>query len=736
MDLLLAATVVRPGAAADVVSRADVVTEAMTAHSDNDDATRSGIRLLGAAAIIVDGARTLSQAARAALVPPAVVRATVRVLRSRELEDVKCGADLLSFAPRSSASALRGVAAALMGAATAHADRGVHVSVSAALLWLCTPEDDVAEALCAEARAAGGLMAFTAALRGLLNARGESAVADVDDFRTVASAAAAVALSRSADGGADEDAALQAGAAVAVLALARRHMDDEDAVAHVFRFLGALTSSPAWRAALASAGILSVAVAALRTHHGHAQAHMLVTLSKVLHDSDSALCSSFGDAGLLELAAQALTDSNHVDVESAAVIVLGNACCNSPANQARAVAAGLPVALTELVRARLADAAAAGRAARALRRKSQSCAAAAAAARGAGALRVLADLMLAHSDDAEAHGSAGAALGAVLAATPVELRASALAENALGQALSAALDAGLCRHGSSSGAVNGMTRAALSLCHLGATVPPHLMGALVQAAPPGASADVLLDMYDVITPAVTQYRKAGAVFTAPQLAVVLETVRRHAADAELVSKALAAITAHVTFDASVAASPLVEEAMAAAVAASAVARKAEDVTLVRQAAAMLFAMTTAHGEDVAAAAAAAATRAGLQPVVDNGAPYSATQPWEIDIAPIWGVLLARLRAGTAAHDAAACSASVMCARCAQLRASGKRCGLPGCGAERRAEDAERTMAKCSGCRRVAYCSAAHQKQDWARHKGGCRAAAAAAQQAAADNTEN
>ena len=61
-----------------------------------------------------------------------------------------------------------------------------------------------------------------------------------------------------------------------------------------------------------------------------------------------------------------------------------------------------------------------------------------------------------------------------------------------------------------------------------------------------------------------------------------------------------------------------------------------------------------------------------------------------------------------------------------LRASGKRCGLPACGASRRVDDAERTMAKCGRCRRFAYCCKTHQTDDWPRHKEAeCRALAAA-----------
>ncbi len=53
------------------------------------------------------------------------------------------------------------------------------------------------------------------------------------------------------------------------------------------------------------------------------------------------------------------------------------------------------------------------------------------------------------------------------------------------------------------------------------------------------------------------------------------------------------------------------------------------------------------------------------------------------------------------------------------------CALPECGAT---EPQPKTFKVCARCRAVCYCSAAHQQQDWRRHKreDGCAAAAAAA----------
>jgi hypothetical protein len=47
------------------------------------------------------------------------------------------------------------------------------------------------------------------------------------------------------------------------------------------------------------------------------------------------------------------------------------------------------------------------------------------------------------------------------------------------------------------------------------------------------------------------------------------------------------------------------------------------------------------------------------------------------------------------------------------------CGLPGC----RVEVAE--GGRCSRCKVIEYCGAAHQREDWKRHREVCREMAAA-----------
>ena len=171
--------------------------------------------------------------------------------------------------------------------------------------------------------------------------------------------------------------------------------------------------------------------------------------------------------------------------------------------------------------------------------------------------------------------------------------------------------------------------------------------------------------------------------------------------------------------------------MAAAAAAAAVTREAADLCHLRVAAATLLDAALAHGGTVADTAAKMGRRAGLLPLLETGGPL-VRESWEPDLEPSRPALLARLRAAPADTDSGACGCGgtdAACERCAQLRARGKRCGLPGCGGTRRADEPERAMARCARCRRAAYCCSTHQKDDWARHKAEC--AAFAAQQAAA-----
>jgi hypothetical protein len=95
-----------------------------------------------------------------------------------------------------------------------------------------------------------------------------------------------------------------------------------------------------------------------------------------------------------------------------------------------------------------------------------------------------------------------------------------------------------------------------------------------------------------------------------------------------------------------------------------------------------------------------------------------------------GRVLSLLEAAAQRHDASAC-AHDGCKRCAAARECGRMCALPGCGARKRGDGSGKGLLRCGACRRVAFCGAAHQREDWERHKTECAAlrAADAAQQA-------
>jgi hypothetical protein len=88
-------------------------------------------------------------------------------------------------------------------------------------------------------------------------------------------------------------------------------------------------------------------------------------------------------------------------------------------------------------------------------------------------------------------------------------------------------------------------------------------------------------------------------------------------------------------------------------------------------------------------------------------------------------LLQTLQAAAAAHDAGACVHGG-CTRCAAARARGAMCAAASCCARKRADGSGKALLRCGRCRAAAYCGPAHQREDWAAHKDGCAALAAAA----------
>jgi hypothetical protein len=76
---------------------------------------------------------------------------------------------------------------------------------------------------------------------------------------------------------------------------------------------------------------------------------------------------------------------------------------------------------------------------------------------------------------------------------------------------------------------------------------------------------------------------------------------------------------------------------------------------------------------------------------------------------------ASLQAAAQEHDTGAC-AHDGCKRCATARHAGCMRALAGCGARKRGDDSGKGLLRCGACRTAAYCGAAHQRADYARHK--------------------
>jgi hypothetical protein len=87
------------------------------------------------------------------------------------------------------------------------------------------------------------------------------------------------------------------------------------------------------------------------------------------------------------------------------------------------------------------------------------------------------------------------------------------------------------------------------------------------------------------------------------------------------------------------------------------------------------------------------------------------------VEPIRLGLIRSLQPAAQRHDAALCAVAG-CKRCAAARACGTMCALAGCGARGRDGGAKKLL-RCGTCRAACYCSAAHQREDWGRHKGQC-----------------
>jgi hypothetical protein len=164
-----------------VLERAGVVTAALVAQGDDDRASFCCIALLDWAALRGVGKDGSTKALRHAMMTPAVVRATLRVLNVGvgDKTRVDACACLLRYTPPSSVDALPGVATALLGAINARPVEAL-AAVSVVFRSITDHTWDVSKMIGAELRAAGGLLPLTRALRACVAARGESDKLEAD----------------------------------------------------------------------------------------------------------------------------------------------------------------------------------------------------------------------------------------------------------------------------------------------------------------------------------------------------------------------------------------------------------------------------------------------------------------------------------------------------------------------------------------------------------------------------
>lgn len=729
-----------PTIAVFVVDYASSVTAAMAALGEDTPAETACIRLLGAASAMANEETAYGDKACDVFAAPAVLRAAVRVLRASsgsQEKQIAAAAHLLSYVRGDSLVAIPGIASALVGALkSAPASDVVQYAICRVFYVLREHMWDLEghAAFFVEARTAGGFMPIAMALRACAVARGENA-ADKEQAGVVLSAAAAIAIMETPPGhdDSDIDEALRAGAAVAAMALARRYADDRRCVSNTCAFLkGIALKSESRCKALVAAGAFKTAAAVLLDFAeccdgvlwGLELAAEVVTGCK---PGDPDLAAAAGRAGLIEPVARALAThgESSADVAFNASGLLASTCGIDTANQARAIAAGAPAALAAALRA-------------------HACAddariivgslhdvlfgypdfEAAASAASAGAVPAIVATMQAHLDDEVAQALCGCCLRTVVQEMTRDERCEALRDSP--SALASTLEAAMRRYRTSERTMGILTQAAV--CLYGGPEMTRIISVLADLAQDTADSElhdehsdassVLAHVYHALGEAAAQYSAVGgACLTSAQLATALDHAKSCSlTNQELVMTVLATIALYVRADASLAAS-LAKDAIFTAVLFATEARQSDYGSMLRSTAAALFSAAVGHGGSVAEDAESMGHVAGILQLLEDGGALPELKFWGASIEAMRPALLARLRKCFCGFGG--------CYACSKLRAAGKCCNIPGCGASRRMDDAERMMAKCGRCRRFAYCCKAHQTDDWPRHKEECRALAAA-----------
>ena len=675
---------------------------------------------------------------RCALVTPAVVRATLGVLRVDFTDASRVGscASVFSYAGNNAVADLAGIADAMIAALKALPDnQGMRNLVGWVFTSICDDRKDAYRAMGDEARAAGGLLPLVHMLRTSLASTSTDTWAAVSMMLL---AVAAVAGATPPDGDdSDIDEAVRSGVAIAALALARRHASYSKCCVNAFLLVEELASTPSRCDALVAAGAFKSAANVLQNHPDSLSLHTQVFCAAAkLTDGSVDRSAACGAVGMVELAARALQVHGIISdtVAYTASLLLGQLCVVE-ANKARAAANGAPAAAVVALQMHgLKSSRTASQLLYGLFNMTAGCPAAAAAVHAANAVPSIVSMMLAYPDDVIVLRNTGGCLQALMRNTTPAIRRAALHDSV--HALVPAIEAGFRSHRGSSVGMLGLVDV------VGACLSDHgpytqrVLNALVDALHPDCDNAFLHRGFAFATLGVWSHHAAGVHLTPKQLATGLKIAQQRGTEhVDLVTLPLNALSVHMRSDARLAVSPLAADAMAVVVAAAAAAHEPNDLRGLRVVAAMLLDAALAHGGAVSDAAAAMGRRAGLLQLLESGGPLLLQEPWERDLEPSRPAMLAHLRAAPATladTDGGACGcggADSACKRCSQLRARGKRCCLPGCGNTRRAGEPERVMARCARCRRAAYCCSAHQKDDWARHKAEC--AAFAAQTAAA-----
>jgi hypothetical protein len=479
------------------------------------------------------------------------------------------------------------------------------------------------------------------------------------------------------------------GAAVAALALARRHAGDALVVAYACNFINnGLTASPARRDAACSLGALELGVGALQQHPRHplVAVHACAMLGGCA-SGDPVRRAAAGEAGVVEAVARVLADvQSTCDAQTAAAAasVFINCCLRVPANRARAWDAGALDTLVAALRTHVRDSKAVAALCKAVCNivgDDDGDVRGAASAVAAGALPAVAAALRAHPADASVHDDGAGVLVNTLSmfqAAPDVRRAALHDAPDLLPALAECI-----RHGvQHPEALRVLSIAVQYVCQnapdlaaaaTDAGVAAALVAALAATAP-GAASDAVV--HEIIVAFSTLMHPGGASRQgAPMLAALVGVAQRFGARSLVVAEPAQRLMLQLLReDMALRATPLAGDAITAAVAMAA--HHPDDPAVAGPRYALPRTMAAQMVLDAqSAVVTAAALRAGLLPLMEAGPLRASHQATPEALEAMRQIVMARLRAAAVVNDAARCAEAATCARCAQLRDAGQ---LPAC----------------------------------------------------------